>query len=101
MSGFIFLNLIVALICEAIGSIDEITAEIDALDEIVTVDGKSVAVSKFDRIQYIENSQKYILDVINSCTITASNEGTNPGIPTVDNTLNPSPKKKRKLSHTT
>merc|ERR1712038_501355 len=101
VSGFIFLNLIVALICEAIGSIDEITAEIDAIDEIVAVDGRSIAISNFDRMQYIENSQKYILDMINSCTITANNEGTNPGIPTVDNTMTPSPKKKRKLLHTT
>merc|ERR1712038_1184979 len=94
VSGFIFLNLIVALICEAMGSIHNITANIDVGNENITL------TNLLDRIQNIEEGQKYVSDVIKTCTITANLECPNPGPSgVVYNPAAPSLKKKRKWVH--
>ncbi len=49
------------------GSIQEIALELN-VDEDMTENG-SIPFSNLDRMQYIEDSQKYILDILNTCTV--------------------------------
>mmetsp|Transcript_10479 Transcript_10479/g.15786 ORF Transcript_10479/g.15786 Transcript_10479/m.15786 type:complete len:99 (-) Transcript_10479:272-568(-) len=68
------------------GSIHEIASEIDC-DEEMTEDGKSIPFSNLDRMQYIEDSQKYILDILKTCTIISDYRDS--GLTLVDNPLAP------------
>ena len=76
VSGFIFLNLIIALICEAMNAIEELREEgfdedSDALDEEVrrSTSQLSIKVSHTDRLEYIAQTQKEIQSLLQSCTI--------------------------------
>lgn len=69
VSGFIFLNLIIALICEAMGSIHELLEESDDNDEVMSLGGESVVISNEDRLQYIEITQREIRDMLQNCKI--------------------------------
>jgi hypothetical protein len=70
ISGFIFLNLIIALICEAMGSVHEIAIEMDLKEALGRTKAKhSTRITNLDRLKYIEYSQKEVLRLLEMCTI--------------------------------
>lgn len=65
VSGFVFLNLIIALICEAMGSIHKLEEAEEQLSiETETGGEKSVTITVIDRVKYIEETQKIILHLV-------------------------------------
>ena len=71
ISGFVFLNLIIALICEAMGSIHKIEEEEEEL-AVTTKSGQtlSIKISALDRLKYIEDTQKILVGLIENCELT-------------------------------
>lgn len=68
ITGFIFLNLVISLICEAIESINEMTASEEEAT-LKTSSGRSILVPKDSMQECIEECQNEIHDLLKSCTI--------------------------------
>merc|ERR1712038_2184972 len=68
ISGFVFLNLIIALICEAMGSIHKMEQE-ERIEIMKSGRTLSVKVSPLDRLKYIEDTQKLLLHLVQNASI--------------------------------
>jgi voltage-gated sodium channel len=69
LSGFIFLNLIVALICGAMESIHESVHDMDVWETMESAPTKNVRNINLGRLRNIEDSQKKMLHLLEMCTI--------------------------------
>ncbi len=78
ISGFIFLNLIIALICEAMGAVEEMNDELnqDQVTNISTLQETSSeeTLTTLDRLEYIEKTQKNLRELLQTCTIIVNRE---------------------------
>jgi hypothetical protein len=73
ITGFIFLNLIIALICEAMASVHQVANEMEEVREGGT-GINSIKITNLDRLQYIEDCQKELHHLLKSCTIIPNDE---------------------------
>ena len=70
VSGFIFLNLIIALICEAMGEIPNIKEEMEAMKSNGISSNTSNRNPNIEWLEYIERCQRDINHILQNCTIT-------------------------------